>query len=245
MTPVPSGSLPPVVERRDWQRELDELLVKEKAHTREGDALAAARRRLPMVAIPPNARIEGEHGRVSLLEAFEGRRMLIAYFHMWHDGQPWEQQCEGCTFCAWQIQRPEYLHARDITLAIFSEGTYAESRPYADFLGHRLPWYSARGEKDLVCGRAFGFLAFYVRDDDGNVFETYWTSGRGTEPALWPYGLMDRTVFGRHERWEDSPTGWPRLAEGIHPWRVGGRPIAQWSVTSDQIEGEHGCHCAE
>ena len=161
--------------------------------------------------------------------------MLIAYFHMWHDGQDWPGQCEGCTFCASQIQRPEYLHSRDITLAVFCEGSYPESRPYADFLGYVTPWYSAREATELVAGRGFGFYSCYVRHDDGRVFETYWTTDRGTEVALWSYGLMDLTVFGRQERWEDSPAGWPRVPEGHHPWRVDGRPTAQWAVTGDDV----------
>ena len=161
--------------------------------------------------------------------------MLIAYYHMWHDGHDWAGQCEGCTFNASQMQRPEYLHSRDITLAVFSEGTYEESGPYADFLGYVTPWYSARDSAALVAGRDFGFFACYVRDDDGRVFESYWTTDRGCEVSLWSYELMDMTVFGRQERWEDSPTGWPRLPEGQHPWRVDGRPTAQWVVTDEDV----------
>ena len=224
--------LPPVVDRATWEVERDALLAREKAHTREGDALAAARRRLPMTLVPP-VTVTGAAGEVPLIDVFEGRRMLLAYFHMWHDGLPWPQQCEGCTFCASQIQRPEYLHSRDITLAIFCEGSYAESRPYADFMGYQTPWYSARDSTALVCGRPFGFYACYVRDDDGNVFETYWTTDRGTEGPLWSYALMDMTVFGRQEAFETSPPDWPRLPRGEHPWRVDGRPTAQWARTND------------
>ena len=43
------------------------------------------------------------------------------------------------------------------------------------------------------------------------------------------YALLDMTVYGRQETWEDSPTGWPRRAKGEHPYRTEGRPIAQWS----------------
>lgn len=226
---VSAAALPPVTDRSSWQSRLDELLVREKAHTHAGDALAAERRRLPMASVPDTASVEGADGPVPVVDVFEGRRMLVAYFHMWHDGRPWADQCEGCTFCASQMQRPEYLHARDITLAVLSEGTYSESRPYADFLGYTTPWYSARSATDLVAGRSFGFHACYVRDDNDRVFETYWTTGRGAEAQLWSYGLMDLTVFGRQEPWEDSPEGWPRLAPGQHPWRVDGRPVAQWA----------------
>jgi predicted dithiol-disulfide oxidoreductase (DUF899 family) len=240
MQPVTVESLPPVVDRASWQAALDALLPREKAHTREGDAIAAARRALPMVEVPAGATVVGAQGEVSILEVFEGRRMLVAYFHMWHDGQDWAGQCEGCTFCASQIQRPEYLHSRDITLAVLTEGTYVESRPYADFLDYATPWYSARDSAAIVDGRDFGFYACYLRDDDGRVFETYWTTGRGTEVGLWTYGLMDRTVFGRQEDWEDSPAGWPRVSGGEHQWRVDGRPTAQWAFTDDDVSAAQG-----
>ena len=231
-TPVPPSATPPVTDRDSWQRELDRLLVREKAHTREGDALAAARRELPMVEVPPSATIVGADGEVPFLDAFEGRRMLVGYFHMWHDGHPAEGQCEGCTFSTAQMQVPEYLNARDVTLAVFTEGTYEESRPYADWLGYRLPWWSARSS-EVVAGREIGFFACFLRDDDGRVFETYWTTGRGTEVADWSYGLLDLTVYGRQEPWQTSPPGWPVLAKGESPWRVDGRPTIQWRVLED------------
>ena len=70
--------VPVVVDRATWQAELDALRVREKAHTREGDAIAAARGRLPMVEVDSNISLIGPHGPVTLLEVFEGRRQLIA-----------------------------------------------------------------------------------------------------------------------------------------------------------------------
>jgi predicted dithiol-disulfide oxidoreductase (DUF899 family) len=228
---VPDTVRPEAVHRSQWQARLDELLAREKAHTREGDAIAAARRRLPMVEVDPAATVVGPAGKIPFLEAFEGRRMLVGYFHMWHDGQPWEGQCEGCTGIAWQLQPAlPYLNSRDVTLAVFTEGEYAESRRYADWLGYRTPWYSARGSS-VAAGRPFGFYACFLRTDDGAIYETYWSTDRGTDATLLHYTLLDRTVYGRQEQWEESPEGWPRLPAGEHPWRVGGRPIAQWAVT--------------
>lgn len=76
--------VPAVVDRDTFQVELDALRVREKAHTREGDAIAAARRRLPMVEVDATTTLIGERGALTLLDAFEGRRMLIAYYFMWH-----------------------------------------------------------------------------------------------------------------------------------------------------------------
>ena len=228
--PLNPETTPDVLDRRTWQNSRDELLAREKAHTREGDSIAAARRRLPMTPVPDNATVEGPHGPVSFLDVFEGRRMLVAYFHMWHDGEPWEGQCEGCTFSAAHLLRLEYLHERDVTVAVLSEGTYGESKPYADFLGYTVPWYSARDSTTLTADRGFGFIACYLRTDD-HAYETYWTTDRGTEAMDTTYHLLDLTVFGRQERWEDSPQGWPRLPAGQQQWRALGRPTAQWAVT--------------
>ena len=90
--------LPKIVDRAAWQAELDRLLVREKAHTREGDAIAAARRALPMVEVDAQTPLVGANGQVPLVDVFEGRRQLLVYFHMWHDGKPAAEQCEGCTF---------------------------------------------------------------------------------------------------------------------------------------------------
>src|SRR5918999_939819 len=96
--------VPAVVDRSTFQAELDALRVREKAHTREGDAIAAARRRLPMVEMDSAIPLIGEGGPVTLLDAFEGRRLLIAYYFMWHTGHPAPEQCEGCTFFSTQVR---------------------------------------------------------------------------------------------------------------------------------------------
>jgi len=221
-----SPALPPVVDRETWLREREGLLAREKAHTREGDAIAAARRRLPMTPVP-EVTVEGPGGRIPFVEAFEGRRMLIAYFHMWHDGASFEDQCEGCTFSTCHMQTLDYLHARDVTYAVFGQGAYDEGAAFAEFMGYPFPWYSARdSDPALLDGREFGFIACYLRDGD-QAYETYWTTDRGVEALMTSYHALDLTAYGRQEHWERSPEGWPRV-EG-HPWRLDGRPVAQWS----------------
>jgi predicted dithiol-disulfide oxidoreductase (DUF899 family) len=106
---------PPIVDRSVFQAELDALRAREKAHTREGDALAAARRRLPMVEVAASTPLTGEHGPVTLLDTFEGRRLLIAYYFMWHNGKSAPEQCEGCTWVTSQVRELSYIHARDVT----------------------------------------------------------------------------------------------------------------------------------
>jgi predicted dithiol-disulfide oxidoreductase (DUF899 family) len=225
-------ALPAVVDRAAWQAELDALRVREKAHTRAGDAIAAARRRLPMVEVDPAITLIGPHGPTTLLDVFEGRGQLIAYYHMWYAGQPAEAQCEGCTFYNGQVRELAYLHSRDLTYATFCQGPYAESVRYRDFMGWDVPWYSVQDSAEaLLAGRRVNrfYLVCYLRQAD-RVFETYWTTGRGVEVMAPTYGLLDMTVFGRQETWEDSPAAWPQRwgRGGEHVYRMNGRPTAQW-----------------
>ncbi|MFG1624648.1 DUF899 family protein [Kribbella sp. NPDC049227] len=227
-------ALPEVVDRETFQKDLEQLRVREKAHTREGDAIAAARRRLPMVEVDPGITVTGPDGPVTLLDAFEGRKQLIAYYFMWHPGHPAAEQCQGCTWCTTQVAELAYLHSRDITYAVFAQGPYDESRRYHDFMDWTMPWYSAVGSLDrLLVGRNIGqmYLVCYVRQGD-RVFETYWTTLRGVEAMDYSYALMDLTVYGRQEPYEDSPAGWPQqwaTEEPKLPKTINGRPIAQWS----------------
>jgi predicted dithiol-disulfide oxidoreductase (DUF899 family) len=237
-----SPAMPTAVDRATFQAELDALRVREKAHTHEGDAIAAARRRLPMVEVDADLALIGPRGKVSLLEAFEGRRQLIAYYFMWHAGHPAAEQCEGCTWVTTQVAELSYLHSRDVTYAVFCQGPYDESIRYHDFMGWEMPWYSAVPSLDaLLVGRHIGMMHIvcYLRDGD-RVFETYWTTIRGVEAMDYSYALMDLTVYGRQETWEDSPAGWPqectitRTNAGAPDWPPvpqwpDGRPIAQWS----------------
>jgi predicted dithiol-disulfide oxidoreductase (DUF899 family) len=176
---------------------------------------------------------------------------------MWHPGHPAAEQCEGCTWVTSQVVELSYLHSRDITYAVFCQGPYDESSRYRDFMGWTMPWYSAAGSLDtLLVGREIGLfhLVSYVREGD-RVFETYWTKRRGAEAMDYSYALMDLTLYGRQEEWEDSPSGWPqkghltRTDGGPPDWPrnsawPGGRPTAQWSRLqagrSDDLTGPGG-----
>ena len=107
-----------------------------------------------MVEVDASLALIGPHGPLTLLEAFEGRRQLIAYYFMWHPGRPAAEQCEGCTWCATQVAELSYLHSRDITYAVFCQGPYDESARYRDFMGWDMPWYSAQDSlAALLTGR--------------------------------------------------------------------------------------------
>jgi predicted dithiol-disulfide oxidoreductase (DUF899 family) len=101
-------------------------------------------------------------------------------------------------------------------------------------MGWKQPWYSVQDSAEaLLAGRELNqfYLVCYLRQDE-HVFETYWTTGRGVEAMDYSWALLDRTVHGRQETWEDSPAGWPqrwgRGTDEPNPYRVDGRPIAHW-----------------
>lgn len=218
---------PEIVDRERWRSARLALLDREKAHTREGDAIAAARRRLPMTEVE-GVELVGERGTVSLLDAFDGRPQLIVYKHMWHPGQPFEGQCEGCTASIWDFHDASYLNARGVSFAVLSKGPWDELAPFRAFMGYTHPWFSNADVDDAILGpEAEGeFVALLRRGD--RVYATNWITDRGCELAMSSLRLLDMTAYGRQEAWEDSPAGWPQDAT-FNGWRKDGRPVPQWS----------------
>ena len=223
--------LPGVADRAEWLTERASLLEREKAHTRAGDAIASARRRLPVTPVGP-ATVVGEDGPVPFAEVFEGRRMLIAYTFMWNHGQPFDAQCMGCTFSASQLPTQTYLSQRDVTLAMLCEGPWGEISAYREFMGWTHPWYSTSAALHNPAVAGEKYLRCYLRDGQ-DVYLTYEVTDRGTEVMDPILGLLDRTIYGRQEQWEDSPPGWPQGPAGEW-WRRDGRPVAQWERPKNQ-----------
>jgi predicted dithiol-disulfide oxidoreductase (DUF899 family) len=137
---------------------------------------------------------------------------------MWNDGQPFERQCEGCTLTIAHAPPPAYLHERGVTFAVFCQGPWAEIAAYREFMGWTVPWYSTAEVRDVPGVGGDKFLRGYLRDGD-TVYQTYDTTDRGNEVLVSTLGLLDRTVFGRQETWEDSPAGWPQPSAASRWWR--------------------------
>ena len=246
-------SRPPVVDLATWQAVRDELLVREKAHTRAGDALAAARRRLPMVEFDGSVEVVGADGPVPFINLFQGRDELVVYKHMWWDGTPHQGQCEGCTNAAWHLKDPVYLGARGISFAVLTTGRWDEVAPFVEFMGYTQPWYSVHGV-DGPAGGDMGYLTCYLREGD-RTFLTYSTTGRGNEAFSGSFALLDMTPYGRGEAWQDNPEGWPEGndpcwywrsdADGNATWGPSSRPVPQWTrpgATPVETLGRRGHH---
>jgi predicted dithiol-disulfide oxidoreductase (DUF899 family) len=210
-------SLPQVVSPAEWQAARDRLLVKEKEATRASDALAAERRRLPMVRIEKDYVFEGPEGSASLLDLFEGRRQLIVYHFMFAptvNGWP-SAGCPGCSWFTDQIGNLAHLHARDTSLVLVSLAPLENIEPYRRRMGWTVPWFSSAGNDfNVDFGltteeyETFG-LSVFLRDGD-DVYRTYFTTRRGAEPLGSVWSFLDVTPLGRQEQWEDSPAGWPQ-----------------------------------
>ncbi len=200
---------PPVVALPTCPAPLDDLRRREKAATKELDAIAAARRRLPMVRMDDYTLV-GADGPVRLVDVFEGRSQLIVYNHMWNNGDEW--QCGGCTSFTSQFTRLDFLDNYDARFVIVTNGPIGEALAYRDKVGNRMDWYSSAdssfgADVDAAPNEGFGVNVF-LRDGD-TVYRTWHTNGRGVEQLSYTFALKDILPWGRQEEWLDSPEGWP------------------------------------
>jgi predicted dithiol-disulfide oxidoreductase (DUF899 family) len=203
-------AMPPVVDQATWEAELAELRVREKAATRELDAIAAQRRRLPMVELPEYT-LDSADGPVRLADVFEGKRQLIVYHHMWFPGEEW--QCPGCTGFTSLFTRLEFLDDYDARFAIVTQGPIDEALAYKARVGNKMTWYSTANSpfgEDMGAPKGGGFqVNVFFRVGD-TVYRTWNTQGRGTEQLTHSFALIDLLPYGRQEEWQDSPAGWPQ-----------------------------------
>jgi predicted dithiol-disulfide oxidoreductase (DUF899 family) len=229
-------SLPEVVSRQEWLEARRALLEKEKAMTRERDALNAERRRLPMVEVEQDYGFEGPEGRVTLLDLFAGRRQLIVR-HFMFDPE-WEDGCPSCSAGADEISDGllDHLHTRDTTFVVVARAPLEKIEDYKARKGWTFPWYSSHGSDfnydfgvtldPAVAPPEYNYRpvdvegempgqSCFLRDGD-RVFHTYSNYARGAEMTGGSYYFLDLTALGRQEDWEE-PKGRSESARGAVP----------------------------
>lgn len=213
------AAAPPVVGREEFEKALAAQVVLEKEVTRANDRASAARRRLPMVEVP-DYEFTGEDGPIHLSELFAGRYLLLVQNVMY--GTDWD---EGCPSCSWAVDNLPATMGRmdeeEISFAMISEGPIDKLRAWREQQGWPHTWVSSAGtgyhgdwgwtlttEDGGYSGPVPGYSYYLLHD--GKVYLTYATYARGTEAILPVAHVMDRTVYGRQQDWEDSPAGWPQ-----------------------------------
>ena len=205
---------PQIVSREEWEAARTNLLVKEKHLTRERDALAAERRRMPWLAVEKPYEFDSPKGKATLLDLFEGRRQLVIYRAFFEPGVfGWpDHACRGCSLGADQVSHLSHLNARDTTLAYASRAPQPDIERLKARMEWKMPWYTITDsfDTDFDVDEWHGTNAF-IREGD-KIFRTYFINNRGDEAmgSVWSY--LDLTALGRQEDWEDSPAGYPQTA---------------------------------
>ncbi|MBR0799099.1 DUF899 domain-containing protein [Bradyrhizobium jicamae] len=203
---------PPVVSSEAWDAARLELLVKEKELMRARDALSAARRRMPWMAVEKAYAFEGPKGKVSLHDLFEGRRQLIVYRAFFEPGVfGWpDHACRGCSLGADQVSHLSHLNQRDTTLVYASRAPQSDIARLKARMGWEMPWYTITDsfDADFGVGEWHGHNVFF-RDGE-KIFRTYLVNSRGDEAMGTVWSYLDITPLGRQEVWEDSPKGYPQ-----------------------------------
>ncbi len=138
--------------REEWLAAREQLLVREKEHTRLGDELAQQRRDLPWVRVKKEYRVDTDEGKRTLAELFDGRSQLLVYHFMF--GPSYQAGCPTCSSMADGINGVlPHLHARDVTFVLVSQAPLEKLQVYKHRMGWSIPWAStARTDFNLDLG---------------------------------------------------------------------------------------------
>ena len=212
-----------IVSRVEWLAARKQHLLKEKQLTRLRDDLARKLRELPWERVEKSYGFDAPSGKQTLADLFAGRSQLVVYHFMF--GPDWQEGCPSCSFVSDHLDGAlAHLAARDVTLTMVSRAPLAKIEAFKKRMGWRFPWVSsfgsdfnrdfqvsftkeelARGEVDYNYTRqpfpseeAPGLSVFY-KDAEGDVFHTYSSFGRGLDPLVGTYTILDMVPKGRDE----------------------------------------------
>lgn len=214
---------PKIVSREDWLAARKALLVREKAFTRDRDALTAARQELPWVRVEKTYVFDGPKGRETLADLFDGRGQLLVYHFMY--GPDWTEGCKSCSFWADNFNGVDvHLAHRDVTLAAISRAPLAVLDAYKKRMGWSFKWVSSLGSDFNAdyqvsfdpAERAAGLVEYnfekrrfpmseapgisvFAKDEGGAVYHTYSTYARGLDMLNGAYHMLDLVPKGRDE----------------------------------------------
>ena len=233
-----------VVSKSEWLKARLDLLKKEKELTHLGDELASKRLELPWTRIEKNYVFEAPHGKMSLADLFGTRSQLATYHFMF--GPDWTEGCPGCSYLMDHMNGAiEHLQARDVALVLVSRGPIEKLEAFKKRMGWRFLWVSSAGNdfnhdfgvsfsKDELASGAKSYnldttaphgeenpgMSLFSKDAEGGLYHTYSTYGRGLEPMLGTYAVLDRAPKGRDEASLTSPMSWVRHHDKYEPAMV-------------------------
>jgi predicted dithiol-disulfide oxidoreductase (DUF899 family) len=128
--------------REEWLAAREELLVREKEHTRLGDEIAQRRRELPWVRLEKDYRLDTDDGEKPLGALFDGRSQLLVYHFMF--GPSYDAGCPVNSSIADAVNGVlPHLHARDVTFGLVSQAPLEKLQAYKRRMGWSFPWASS------------------------------------------------------------------------------------------------------
>jgi predicted dithiol-disulfide oxidoreductase (DUF899 family) len=192
-----------VVSKAEWDTARANLLLKEKAHTKQKDILSSEIRSLPWTKITKQYTFQTREGPQSLASLFAGRSQLFIQHHMFTPTDT--EGCNGCAFWADQFSALKYhLPQRDVTFVVISSAGLEEIEKYKERMGWEFEWVSSMGSefnRDMGVtteeGERPGYSVFVKEGED--VYLTYFTTGRGGEVFNPTYAVLDLVPKGRNE----------------------------------------------
>jgi predicted dithiol-disulfide oxidoreductase (DUF899 family) len=224
---------PKIVSEAEWIAARKELLAKEKTLTRQRDALAEERRKLPWVKVDAKYEFDTPSGKKSLADLFGGKSQLVIYHFML--GPDWEQGCPSCSLLGDHLDGIGiHLAQRDVQFMIVSRASLAKIAEFKKRMGWKFPWVSSYGsdfnfdygvsvsKEDATKETVYNYakmkfpsderpgLSVFYKNANGEVFHTYSMYGRGLEDLLGVYVILDRVPKGRDEAGLTHGMAWVR-----------------------------------
>jgi predicted dithiol-disulfide oxidoreductase (DUF899 family) len=223
-----------VVSSKEWIASRKELLRKEKEFSKLRDDLSRWRRELPWEKVEKQYIFDGQNGKRTLADLFDGKSQLIIYHFMFGPG--WEQGCPSCSYLADHMDGTLiHLAHRDVSLAVISRAPLDQIEAFQKRMGWRFPWVSSFGndfnhdyhvsftKQEMATGKVDynygvqdspveelpGASVFY-KDAAGEIFHTYSTYSRGLDILIGTYNYLDLVPKGRDEEGLAHTMAWLR-----------------------------------
>lgn len=224
-----------IVSQDAWVEARKQLLIKEKEFTRLRDQLSQERRDLPWERVEKEYVFEGPAGTETLSDLFAGKRQLVIYHFMFDPS--WDEGCVHCSFWADNFNGiGVHLNHRDVAFVVVSRAPLSKIEAFKQRMGWSFKWVSSFASDfnydyqasftpdDLAKGEAYynyalhdvggdserqGISVFY-NNQEGAIFHTYSTYGRGIDMVNGAYHFLDLVPRGRDEAGHDDPQYWVR-----------------------------------